>query len=95
MKTYYIYILASQRNGTLYVGVTDDLIRRVHEHKEGLIEGFTKKYHVHRLVYYETTPNIKAALEREKQMKKWRRKWKLELIDKHNPLWEDLYPSIL
>jgi putative endonuclease len=94
VKNYYVYILASQRNGTLYIGVTNDLVRRVYEHKKGLFEGFTKKYRVHQLVYYECTPNINAAVEREKQMKKWRREWKLELIDKNNPFWEDLYPSI-
>ncbi len=80
MKTYYIYILASKRNGTLYIGVTNDLLRRVYEHKNNLIEGFTSKYQVHQLVYYETTSEVTAALRREKQLKKWKRPWKIELI---------------
>lgn len=74
MKTYYVYILASRRNGTLYIGVTNDLERRVSEHQQGLVGGFTKKYKVHHLVYYETTGDINAALQREKQLKKWNRK---------------------
>ena len=90
----YVYILASQRNGTLYVGVTNDLIRRVYEHKNGLIEGFTKEYGVDKLVHYEQTSDIHSALTREKQIKKWNRDWKLELIEKQNPGWEDLYDSI-
>ena len=87
---YYVYILASRRNGTLYIGVTNNLERRVSEHQQGLVEGFTKKYRVHHLVYYETTSDISAALQREKQLKKWNRKWKLELIEKKNPDWKDL-----
>ena len=87
---YYVYILASRRNGTLYIGVTNNLERRVSEHQQGLVEGFTKKYRVHHLVYYETTSDIEAALQREKQLKKWNRKWKLELIEKENPEWKDL-----
>ena len=94
MKTYYIYILASKRNGTLYTGVTDNLVKRVYQHKNNLVEGFTKKYNVHALVYYEETNNINAAIEREKQIKKWNRKWKIELIEKDNPLWEDLYDKL-
>ena len=89
-KDYYIYILASKRNGTLYVGVTNNLERRMSEHQQNLVEGFTKKYHVHHLIYYETTNNINAALQREKQLKKWNRNWKLELIEKSNPVWQDL-----
>ncbi|MFA5309984.1 MAG: GIY-YIG nuclease family protein [Dehalococcoidales bacterium] len=92
---YYVYILASQRNGTLYIGVTNDLIRRVYEHKQGLIKGFTRKYRVHTLVHFEQCENIEAAISREKQLKSWQRKWKLELIEKANPLWEDIYPQIL
>ena len=88
---YYVYILASQKNGTLYIGVTNDLIRRVFEHKQELVEGFTKKYHVHRLVYYEIADEIESAIQREKRMKKWNRQWKIELIEKNNPNWEDLY----
>ena len=90
MKTYYVYILASKRNGTLYIGMTNNLERRVSEHQQGLDEGFAKKYRVHHPVYYETTRDIQAALQREKQLKKWNRKWKLELIEKENPDWKDL-----
>ena len=89
-KTYYVYILASKRNGTLYIGVTNNLERRVYEHQQGLVEGFTKKYRVHYLVYHEATSDVHAALQREKQIKKWNRKWKLELIEKENPDWKDL-----
>jgi len=94
MKQYYVYILASKRNGTLYIGVTNDLIRRVYEHKNELIEGFTEKYGVHRLVYFEETSDIESAILREKRLKKWNRKWKLELIEKGNPNWEDLYDGL-
>ena len=94
MKSYYVYILASKRNGTLYIGVTNDLIKRVYEHKNDFIEGFTKKYQVHQLVYYETTSEIISALQREKQLKKWKRAWKIELIEKNNPQWKDLYETI-
>ncbi len=89
-KIYYIYILANKRNGTLYIGVTNGLERRVYEHKGNLVEGFTKKYGVHHLVYHETTADIHAAMQREKQLKKWDRKWKLDLIEKDNPEWKDL-----
>jgi len=91
MKYYYTYILASKRNGTLYIGVTNDLLKRVHEHKQDVIEGFTKKYGVHILVYYEQFEDIESAITREKQVKKWNRKWKLRLIEKMNPDWKDLY----
>ena len=94
MKSYYVYILASKRNGTLYIGVTNDLIKRVYEHKNDFIEGFTKKYQVHQLVYYETTSEIISALQREKQLKKWKRAWNIELIEKNNPQWKDLYETI-
>ena len=90
MKTYYVYILASNRNGTLYTGVTNNLERRMYEHKNDLIRGFTAKYHIHQLVYYEQLNDINIALQREKQLKKWNRKWKLELIEKINPSWKDL-----
>ena len=90
MKNYYVYILASQRNGTLYIGVTNDLARRVIEHKNEISSGFTKKYNVKNLVYYEQTEDISSAITREKAMKKWDRKWKLELIEKENPTWKDL-----
>jgi putative endonuclease len=90
MKTYFIYILASKRNGTLYIGMTNDLIRRMYEHKASLVEGFTKKYSVNKLVYFESTENVKAAIESEKRLKKWKRQWKIELIEKENPQWRDL-----
>jgi len=90
-KNYYVYILASKRNGTLYIGVTNDLMRRMYEHKNGLVKGFTKKYHVHQLVYYEHSTEIEGAIRREKQLKKWKRQWKLRLIEESNPEWEDLY----
>ena len=89
-KTYYVYILASKRNGTLYVGVTNNLVRRIFEHKNGLADGFTKKYGIHTLVYFDQTNDAKSALIREKQLKKWNRKWKLDLIEKVNPEWKDL-----
>ena len=94
MPTFYVYILASKRNGTLYIGVTRDLVKRVHEHKSGSIDGFTKQYHVDKLVYYEDTPFFQAAVNREKQLKKWNRKWKIELIEKSNPGLTDLYYEI-
>ena len=92
---YYVYILASKRNGTLYVGVTKDLVRRVYEHKHDLVEGFTRKYQVHDLVYFEQTEDVLAAITREKQIKKWNRAWKLELIEKTNKDWRDLYETIV
>ncbi|HXL08843.1 MAG TPA: GIY-YIG nuclease family protein [Candidatus Bathyarchaeia archaeon] len=90
-----VYILASKRNGTLYIGVTRNLQQRVWEHKNDLIEGFTKKYGVHRLVYYELHEDMMAAIRREKQMKKWNRTWKLELVETQNPEWEDLWEGII
>jgi putative endonuclease len=93
-KNYYAYILASKRNGTLYIGVTSDLKKRVFEHKNDLVEGFTKRYCVHALVYYEFTIDIESAIRCEKQLKKWKRKWKLELIEKHNPEWKNLYDDL-
>ncbi|OGM91909.1 hypothetical protein A2755_00920 [Candidatus Wolfebacteria bacterium RIFCSPHIGHO2_01_FULL_48_22] len=91
VKIFYVYILASKRNGTLYIGVTSDLKKRIHQHKQGLIEGFTKKYKVHALVYYEQTSDAYAAIQREKQLKNWRREWKINLIERDNPEWDDLY----
>ena len=90
-----VYILASKRNGTLYVGVTTDLVKRVYEHKNDLVDGFTKKYHVHMLVHFEMHSHITAAITREKQIKNWNRSWKIELIEKANPQWRDLYDGIL
>jgi len=89
-NTYYVYILASKRNGTLYIGVTNNLERRLYEHKNNLVEGFTKKYSVHNLVYFEEVNDVNAALQREKQLKRWTRKWKIDLIEKENPDWCDL-----
>jgi putative endonuclease len=86
--------LSSQRRGTLYVGVTSDLPKRVYEHKNGMVEGFTKRYGVHRLVYYEVAKDAEAALTRESQIKKWNRAWKLRLIEEHNPEWEELYANL-
>ena len=86
-----VYILASRRNGTLYTGVTTNLTKRVWEHKKDIIEGFTKKYGVHLLVYYEFHDDIMSAITREKQIKKWNRAWKLELIERKNPDWRDLW----
>jgi putative endonuclease len=92
---YYTYILANERNGTLYIGVTNNLIKRVYEHKNGLADGFTKKYNIHMLVYFETVEDIQSAIIREKQLKKWERNWKLALIEKNNPVWKDLYEDLL
>ena len=89
-KTYYVYIMASKRNGTLYTGVTNNLERRVYEHKNNIIEGFTKKYKVHSLVYYEETNDINDALEYEKRIKGWLRNKKVALIEETNPNWDDL-----
>jgi putative endonuclease len=89
-----VYILASGLGGTLYIGVTNNLIGRVMQHKAGIIQGFTKKYRVVRLVYYEVFDRIEAAILREKQMKKWSRAWKVRLIEEGNPNWTDLYPQI-
>jgi putative endonuclease len=91
---FYVYIMASKQNGTLYIGVTSDLVRRVWEHKNDARPGFTQKHRVHRLVHFEETPDATAAIQREKQMKKWLRKWKIELIEKSNPTWRDLYEDI-
>ncbi len=90
-----VYILASKRNGTLYIGVTSDLPKRAWEHKNDWVEGFTKKYNIHRLVYYEMHEDLVSAISREKQIKKWNRAWKLELIEKQNPDWRDLWEGIL
>ncbi len=95
MKSYFVYILASHKNGTLYVGVTNDIIRRMYEHKTNAIRGFTANYDVKMLVYYEETPSIEAAITREKQLKNWKRDWKIALIEKLNPEWNDLYLDII
>ena len=93
-KQFYVYILASKRNGTLYLGVTSDIVKRVWQHKNGLIEGFTREYGVKKLVYYEIHEGAENAIKREKQLKKWRRAWKLELIEEKNSEWRDLYVDI-
>jgi len=95
MGRYYVYIMASRRNGTIYIGVTNDLARRVFEHKEGLVEGFSKRYAVKMLVYFEETADVRSALQREKNLKHWSRAWKIALIEKQNPAWQDLYYSIV
>ena len=90
MKNYYIYILASKKNGALYIGMTNDLVRRIFEYKSGLIEGYTKKYSVDKLVYFESTTDVNEAIAREKRLKKWKRQWKIDLIENSNPDWRDL-----
>ncbi|MEJ2649598.1 MAG: GIY-YIG nuclease family protein [Sedimentisphaerales bacterium] len=91
MKQYCVYILASKKNGTLYIGMTNDLHKRVYDHKSNIIKGFTQKYNVHLLVYYEIFNNVWEAIAREKQLKRWKRQWKIDLIEKNNPGWKDLY----
>ena len=93
-KAFCIYMLASERNGTLYVGVTSDLVKRAWQHREGAVAGFTKKHHVKRLVWYEQHPNAESAITREKQLKKWNRIWKIRLIEEANPYWNHLYGEI-
>ena len=95
MKPYYVYILASKKNGTLYLGVTNDIARRIYEHKNNLVDGFTKKYSVHCLVYFEVCEDVRVAIQREKNIKKWRRRWRIELIEKNNPDWRDLYFEVI
>lgn len=94
-NVYYVYIMASKPYGVLHVGVTNDLIRRVYEHKHNLIKGFTEKYFVHLLVWFESTNSIETAIKKEKQVKEWKRQWKLELINKSNSQWKDLYSEII
>ena len=90
-----VYILASKRNGTLYIGVTSDLAKRVWQHKNDVVDGFTKRYSVHQLVWYELHETMESAIEREKTLKNWKRVWKLELIENSNPSWQDLYETIV
>ena len=94
-KLYYVYILTTSKNSVLYTGITNDLVRRVYEHKHNLVKGFTQRYNVHKLVYYDSVDDVIAAIEREKQIKSWVRKKKIELINKFNPDWRDLYDDIL
>jgi len=93
-RTYFVYILASRRNGTLYIGVTNNLVRRVAEHRDNLVDGFTKRYDVRRLVWFEGSESVEAAITLEKRLKHWRRTWKIELIEKTNPDWNDLFDTL-
>ena len=95
LKVPCVYIIASRRNGTLYVGITSDLLKRVGEHKNDLVEGFTRRYGVHKLVWYEVHETMESAIQREKGIKKWNRKWKLALIEQSNPQWEDLFDNLI
>ncbi len=95
MSSGFVYILSNKRNGTIYIGVTSNLVKRIWEHKQHVVESFTKKYDVTNLVYFEQLENINEAIAREKQLKNWRRNWKVALIEKDNPSWKDLYNSIL
>jgi putative endonuclease len=93
-KHFFVYMMASKRNGTIYIGVTADLPSRVFIHREALVAGFTRRYGVHRLVWYEWLETAEPAIRREKQLKKWNRGWKIRLIEEMNPLWDDLYPTL-
>ena len=93
-KQFHVYILSNRIGGTLYTGVTSRLVERIHEHREGLIDGFSKRYGLHRLVYYEEHATAESAIRREKQIKEWKRAWKIALIERGNPHWIDLYPVI-
>ncbi len=93
-QRFYVYIMANKRNGTIYIGVTNNLMRRVYEHREGLIKGFTSRYGLKTIVHYEVFDSILSAIQRETSLKRWPRKWKLELIEASNPQWRDLYEEI-
>lgn len=95
MHDYYVYIMTNKPKGTLYVGVTNNLSRRVFEHKNNITKGFTSKYKLYKLVFYNYSPDINAAIEYEKRVKKWNRQWKIELVEDFNPRWDDLYNQIL
>ena len=95
VRSNYVYIMASRRNGTLYVGVTSDLVQRIWEHKNDVADGFTKRYHVHTLVWYEEHGSIEDAIQREKNIKECKRAWKIELIERLNPFWRDLYENVI
>lgn len=95
LRKYYVYILTNKRNGTLYIGVTSDLIKRVWQHKNDIFEGFSKKYKTHRLIYFEEYSSIELALNREKRLKNWQRTWKIELVEAFNPYWRDLYENMV
>lgn len=93
-KEFHVYMLASGRNGTLYIGVTSALVQRIWQHRNGVVEGFTHRYRVHRLVWFEPHPDARAAVTRERQLKEWKRAWKIQLIEARNPAWRDLYDDI-
>jgi putative endonuclease len=93
-RCYFVYILASRIGGALYIGITNDLVRRVWEHRSGAVEGFTKEYGISRLVYFEQFEEVENAIKREKRLRKWNRAWKIRLIEENNPNWDDLYPAI-
>jgi putative endonuclease len=93
-ESFYVYMLASKRNGTLYIGVTSNMLKGIWEHKNGVVEGFTKKYRVHMLVWYEQHENTESAIKRERSMKEWQRDWNIQLIEKSNPEWTDLYRGL-
>jgi len=93
-RAFWVYILASRVGGTLYIGVTNDLVRRIYEHRSKVVPGFTRKYGVQRLVYFEQYSTVEAAIDREKKLKKWHRQWKVRLIEESNPDWADLYTGI-
>ena len=93
--SYYVYMMTNKRNGVLYVGVTNDLIRRTYEHKNHLVKGFTSQYNLEMLVWFEQAEDVNSAIAREKQLKNWHRQWKIDLIVKSNPTWQDLYNSII
>jgi len=95
MKNYYVYIITNKPKGTLYIGMTNNLIRRSYEHRNGLIDGFTKKYNLNRLVYFEVFNRVEDAILREKRLKKWNRQWKIDLIEKVNPNWNELYQQFM
>ena len=94
MKQYYVYIVTNKKHGTLYTGMTSNLIQRVYQHKMKMVDGFTKKYNLDKLVWYESTTDVMSAIRREKQIKKWKREWKIKLIEDFNPEWKDLYDDI-
>jgi putative endonuclease len=95
MKNYYVFIVTNKPRGTLYIGMTNNLVRRVYEHRNGLIDGFTRKYNLEKLVYFEAFNRVEDAIHREKRLKKWNRQWKIELIEKVNPDWIDLYEQLV
>ena len=94
MMVYYVYILASRKHGTLYLGVTNNIVRRGYEHRTGAVDGFTSRYGVNKLMWFEIHDDVLSAIAREKELKKWRRDWKIRLIEQDNPEWTDLYPGI-